>query len=357
MKFKAGDKVRFLNESIEGFVSRVLSQDRVEVTDSHGFKHDSRERDLVLVEFGIDHPGVSAPEVKPKPAAAPEQVSPLKTPATKPALTILSSLEPDETIYAAIRLKDERQPLTSDLELWLVNNTGYVIVYTLSKELEEIRSGLDAGILQSRQEKSMGIFTQDELHRLRSLEFQFLLFNFSEYQQRPPLVRSLKIDSAEFLDSSYRERLNRQDETVLMMPLAALHNEPAPDIQKLMEKYRQQADEEFLRTKMSGKGKHRADKFVILSREKVVDLHIEELLKDYSDMSNAQIISYQINFFMYELDQAIVNKFHKIVFIHGVGEGILKSAIREELKKYPNLVFRDAPAEKFGYGATEVEFI
>ena len=94
---------------------------------------------------------------------------------------------------------------------------------------------------------------------------------------------------------------------------------------------------------------------MILSRQKVVDLHIEELLKDPSGLSNAQIISYQLNQFMYEMDQAIINQLHKITFIHGVGEGILKNAIREELKKYPGVRWAAAPPEKFGYGATEIE--
>jgi dsDNA-specific endonuclease/ATPase MutS2 len=73
-------------------------------------------------------------------------------------------------------------------------------------------------------------------------------------------------------------------------------------------------------------------------------------------MSNSQIISYQLKKFQYEMDQAIINHYYKIIFIHGVGEGILKSAIREELKKYADIKFSEAPYEKFGHGATEVIF-
>ena len=56
------------------------------------------------------------------------------------------------------------------------------------------------------------------------------------------------------------------------------------------------------------------------------------------------------------MDQAILNRLQKVIFIHGVGEGVLKSAIREELKKFPKVKFNDAPYEKYGYGATEVVF-
>ena len=63
------------------------------------------------------------------------------------------------------------------------------------------------------------------------------------------------------------------------------------------------------------------------------------------------------DYFLYEMDQALLNKFHKITFIHGVGNGVLRSSIREELKRFPNIRFAEAPQEKFGYGGTEVEFL
>ena len=57
------------------------------------------------------------------------------------------------------------------------------------------------------------------------------------------------------------------------------------------------------------------------------------------------------------MDQALVNRLHKITFIHGVGNGVLRSSIREELKRFPNIKYAEAPQEKFGYGGTEVEFL
>jgi dsDNA-specific endonuclease/ATPase MutS2 len=130
------------------------------------------------------------------------------------------------------------------------------------------------------------------------------------------------------------------------------------DLQKLIERYESQKDENAKRqeTDVSKGKKKKTEKFVILNKEKVVDLHIEELLKDHTSMSNSQIISYQLKKFQYEMDQAILNHYYKIIFIHGVGEGILKSAIREELKKYSDIKFSEAPYEKFGHGATEVIF-
>ena len=47
-------------------------------------------------------------------------------------------------------------------------------------------------------------------------------------------------------------------------------------------------------------------------------------------------------------------KLQKIIFIHGVGIGRLKSEILKILQQYPNLHYFDAPLSKYGVGATEV---
>jgi dsDNA-specific endonuclease/ATPase MutS2 len=49
------------------------------------------------------------------------------------------------------------------------------------------------------------------------------------------------------------------------------------------------------------------------------------------------------------------DKGKKIVFIHGKGEGVLRNAIMQELKrKYPRCLSQDASFQKYGFGATMV---
>ena len=54
MKLKIGDTVRFLDEAIEGVITKIYSNEKVEVTDSHGFMHISDEKHLVLIELILD---------------------------------------------------------------------------------------------------------------------------------------------------------------------------------------------------------------------------------------------------------------------------------------------------------------
>ncbi len=91
------------------------------------------------------------------------------------------------------------------------------------------------------------------------------------------------------------------------------------------------------------------------SEERVVDLHIEELVDDHRNMSNGQILNIQMSHFQRELNVAIRSKIKKFIVIHGVGEGVLRHTIHKELLgHYPQFEFHDASYREFGYGATEI---
>lgn len=86
------------------------------------------------------------------------------------------------------------------------------------------------------------------------------------------------------------------------------------------------------------------------------DLHIEKLVKSYKSMNNYDILTLQTETAKRHIEFAIRNRIPKIVFIHGVGEGILKSELDFMLGRYDNITFQDANYQKYGLGATEVYF-
>ncbi|MFD2602061.1 Smr/MutS family protein [Flavobacterium suzhouense] len=95
--------------------------------------------------------------------------------------------------------------------------------------------------------------------------------------------------------------------------------------------------------------KSRKDEFVL-----EVDLHIEKLVPSKRGMSNYDILTLQSETAKRQLDFAIKNRMQKIVFIHGVGEGVLKAELDFLLGRYEGIDFRDADYQKYGLGATEV---
>jgi len=86
-----------------------------------------------------------------------------------------------------------------------------------------------------------------------------------------------------------------------------------------------------------------------------VDLHVEKLVKSKSGMSNADILNKQLDTANHKVNFAIKNRIPKIVFIHGVGEGVLKEELYRIFHRY-SLSFEDASYQRYGLGATEVRF-
>lgn len=84
-----------------------------------------------------------------------------------------------------------------------------------------------------------------------------------------------------------------------------------------------------------------------------IDLHIEKLIKSTKNMDNYDMLNLQLDTAKNKIEYAISKKISKIIFIHGVGEGVLKSELHRLLRKYP-IKFYDASYKKYGLGATEV---
>ena len=84
------------------------------------------------------------------------------------------------------------------------------------------------------------------------------------------------------------------------------------------------------------------------------DLHIEKLVPNKRGMSNYDILTLQSETAKRHLEFAIRNRIPKIVFIHGVGEAVLKSLLDFLLGRYDTISFQDANYQKYGLGATEV---
>lgn len=85
-----------------------------------------------------------------------------------------------------------------------------------------------------------------------------------------------------------------------------------------------------------------------------VDLHINQLAKSSKGMSNHDMLTLQLDTARQRLDFAIRKRIQKIVFIHGVGEGVLKIELEYLFGRYDNVKYYDANYQKYGLGATEV---
>ena len=85
-----------------------------------------------------------------------------------------------------------------------------------------------------------------------------------------------------------------------------------------------------------------------------VDLHINQLVPSSRHMTNHEMLNIQMETAKRQLDFAIRKRIQKVVFIHGVGEGVLKEELKYLFGRYENIKSYDADYQKYGMGATEI---
>ncbi len=91
-----------------------------------------------------------------------------------------------------------------------------------------------------------------------------------------------------------------------------------------------------------------------------IDLHIEKLVSNSRQLSAAEKLHIQVREFEKALELAMVTHQRSVVFIHGVGKGVLKAEIHQILlatqQKGKIRAYTNNFDTRYGYGATEVFF-
>ena len=62
-----------------------------------------------------------------------------------------------------------------------------------------------------------------------------------------------------------------------------------------------------------------------------IDLHIEHLVRDFSQYSNDEIIKIQVNFCEKQINKILKSNREEFIIVHGIGMGVLKKEIHNLL--------------------------
>jgi dsDNA-specific endonuclease/ATPase MutS2 len=82
---------------------------------------------------------------------------------------------------------------------------------------------------------------------------------------------------------------------------------------------------------------------------------MHQLVDNSNGLSNKEILDIQMDKVEREMRSAIQSGAKRVVFIHGVGQGVLKQEVSKLLKKrFPKYAYHDASFKEYGYGATMV---
>jgi hypothetical protein len=251
-----------------------------------------------------------------------------------------------EEIFLAFFPHDQKWLITGLLDVILINNSSYDILYNLFLENPDGGfAGKDYGSCFPDSKLLLNTINREQLPEWTTGYLQFLFHRSSLTQVLPPFNSQFKVSGQKFYnENSYKETHFISGKAILVkvVSITDYFKVSGPDESKVPEK------------KEPANQKPLINKYQTNRREAEVDLHIHELIEDPGLLGNQEILDFQRNYFQKVLDSAILNHFLKVTFIHGVGNGILREAILEILKNYDNLQVFDAPMEKYGAGAIEV---
>ncbi len=356
MDFQIGDLVRFLNETGEGVVRNIDKQ--IVTVEIDGFDIPVLINELVKVHSKATVYTKKAEERQPQKVVN----DPPK--AIKVERALANSIAGEESVYLAFVPEDDTKLLSSPLQVFLVNNTSYQVVYSFAVCTNNEDAGLAVGYIYPNTEKLLNTVTRNEIDKWSSVLVQLLFHNKTAFKARLPIQQRIAIKSSFFTNIDKLKSLggiNKHAFLITVVALNAIAKLEKQELFSMVDKYKKEKAPEVKRPigfERSGKYINSADDFFkILTNEIEVDLHIEELTDFFTGMSNGEIVEFQLEYFRKCMDRAMASHIHKIVFIHGVGNGTLKRELLNELKNYKGIKIEDGAYNKYGGGATQIVFI
>lgn len=342
MNFKKGDKVRLLNEKGHGEVVAIIPPSTIRVRTSEGMEFDFSAKQLVHADSS-----------KFQKTEAPEKIFSKQLPDKKEEEE--EELEMDhlsDGIYLLFTPQDEQRLLECDISIALVNNTDYDVLYCFSYKYEKEFVAMCTGTAEEGSVTALDTILRGKMEEYAIVKLDIIFFKNMPYEPLEPVSEIVKLKTVKFYkpntysENPFNGRLSLMEE-VCLFPEEEHKPEPGFELQKKVAEF-------MSRKKEDQKNISRPHSYYAKQLEKEIDLHLEELTDNTSGMSNADKLNFQLSYFKRELETAIAGHTKKIVFIHGVGNGRLKTEIWNILNGYQNLRFHDASFRKYGYGATEV---
>ena len=325
MAVRIGHKVRFLNEKGEGIVTRFKDK-KTAFVEVDGFEIPYSIDSLVLVDAEI----VFKDDEKEN-----------HTEETK-----------DEAVYFVLEADHELVLLHGKYSFYLFNSSSYNLLYTYSVKDGTNYQTLKQGELGPYQKLLLKQINKQSLAEFPYHKIEILFFKKHHHTSQLPCGQVVHVNENIL---KYQGFLPNHD---FKFPVwVSILKDDFTEGKKIVQ---QLTDYDVERLKNLKEFKtpekksipHNNPAFFV---EKEIDLHAQHLLDSFKGMSNYEILQVQLKHFQKNLDEAITNRYYKIVFIHGVGNGRLKQELIAILKSYHSEVsYQDGDYKKYGFGATEV---
>lgn len=368
---KIGDTVRYLNAVGGGVVTRI--EGKVAYVDEDGFETPVLVNEIVVVlpagheknpgapnlyfdqkafDAGKNRAEAKAP-LKDKEIPAPGYKAPVQEKVYETnygdRLNIAVAFEPTNI----------RSLGDSDFNAVLVNDSNYFLQYTFLRRADDDRgwTTVGSGELAPNELEDIAMLKRTELNDYSKVALQYVAYKKDKpFELKAPAAVTRKLDLSKFFklhcfrpgiyfESPVMEIQIVKDDRALADSLSMIVDSAAKASQELAQKDNA--------PKPKGRGKELSPYKLLPLIE--VDLHIDELVDTTAGMENKDMLSLQLDTVKKTMQEHAKRKGQKIVFIHGKGDGVLRKAVRDLLKKqFPTAELQDASFQEYGFGATLV---
>ncbi len=313
VNYKVGEKVRFLHEDQEGVVQQILSGNMLEVLVDDFLEMEVHVNEVVKIHSEektllVEEEEEDLPKVKP------ENLKRIDAP---PSLVVL------------------RKP-NKDYEFWITNESTDEVIFTVFIRIKDKYRGIAAGTVPPNEKQYIGKSTSEDFHRANLISVQIIRFPLAgRIRPIPPL--SLEYNCKKLI-------FNKNATNIPSMSGLGweffLEEEKSVQLPK----------SDFIRVKQENEA-------VRFSKPPlVVDLHIEKLVDNPTQVDSRTMLLIQLEHLKQKLSDARLKGMDKLVLIHGTGSKKLKEEIRRELRGYDFVTkVQAADPTRYGNGATLVE--
>ena len=381
---KIGDTVRFLNSIGGGVITRI--EGKIAYVEEDGFETPMLIKDIVVVlpaghepthkganimfdQSAFDKGKEEEKTRKSKPGKQDIESDDLKTTSDNLGPVVETDYGDKLNLTLAFEPSDAKSLIRSKFTAVIVNDSNFYIDFTFLRRADGERgwSLVYKGTIPPNELIDVAVLRHEDLPQYEKIGIQGVAYKEDKIFTLQPVVNvTRKLDLTKFHKFHCFRPGIYFDGPVLEFPLVkeGLANTPIEiDADRLKEALT--GDKEFAKELSK---KYNTDRNKSENRKPKpennphkllplieVDLHIGELLDSTVGMEPKDMLDLQLSTVRKHMEAHSRRKGQKIVFIHGKGEGVLRKAVLDLLKKdYPKAELQDASFREYGFGATLV---
>lgn len=345
---QVNDIVRFLNQMGGGRITRIVDN-MAYVEDEDGFEQPALLRECVVVESS-----------KPKPTAYDKPIAPLPSKeviveAPKPVPVVETDEGDVLNIVLAYEPRELKHLNTTTYDAYLVNDSNYYLYFVYMTKSDDAAEWVTRyhDVVEPNIQVHIEEFEHALLTQMDKVAVQYVAFKQDKgFKLKNPALVEHRLDTTKFYKMHCFHDNEYFDTPVIALDIVK-NDRPArmmvvdsADLERAMKEKRAHDRPQRQQVKKHDKTQKKGE---IIE----CDLHINELLDTTAGLSNKDMLEVQLDEFRRVMEENKNNKGAKIVFIHGKGEGVLRKALLDELKrKYPRCEAQDASFREYGFGAT-----